>query len=486
VSFKISGWGREQGLKFLLSVVLAASTSLAGQVKVGATTQTLILTNVTVVDTRQGQELPNLTVVVKDGIIQAIAKVGLLDSTPHTQIINASGKYVIPGLWDMHVHSAFAVKPWDERVILPLYLANGITGIRDMGGDPNILEQRRKRIDAGELTGPHMMIAGPFLNSGKSDAQTIGVNTPEDARQAVDSLKAGGMDFVKILSVSPGVYWPLAEEAKRQHIHFVGHVPNGVSAAEAAEMGQKSIEHLSGVLLATSSKEDELRARTLKASESKDWSASAKAMAEALDTYSQRKAWDLFSEFVDHCTWQVPTLVWDVADANVDNPKIAADQRMKYVPRSVAKDWDPAKLTQETGAEQLALAKNLTAHYMHLVDLMRRAGVLMMAGSDSPDPYVFPGFSLHDELELLVKSGFSTRLALQAATFYPALFMTKLNRYGVVETGHVADLVVLDDDPLKDIGNTRKISAVILGGRYFGRAELDKMLEQVEGIARTE
>jgi imidazolonepropionase-like amidohydrolase len=471
-------------MKLLLSILLAASTALAGQVKVGATAQTLILTNVTVIDTRYGKNLPNVTVVVKDGIIQAVAKIGLIDSSPHTQIVNGTGKYVIPGLWDMHVHSAGGAAIWDEKIILPLYLANGITGIRDMGGDPSILEQRRKRIESGQLPGPHMMIAGPFLNGGKSDAQTIGVNTPDEAREAVDSIKARGMDFVKILSgVRPGVYWPLAEEAKRQHIHFVGHVPAGVSAAEAAVMGQKSIEHLSGVLLTTSSKEAELQERILEAAEKQDWPAYSHVMGEALDTYSQPKAWELFSEFVDHCTWQVPTLVWDVAQANVDNPAISDDPRMRYVPKSVAKDWDPAKLTQEAGADQLAQSKKETARYMQLVDLMRRAGVMMMAGTDSPDPYVFPGFSLHDELELLVKSGLNTTQALQAATFYPALFMTKLDRYGVVETGHVADLVVLDDDPIKDISNTRKISALILGGRYFGRNELDKMLEQAEETA---
>lgn len=475
-------------MKALLSLFLAASTALAGQVKVAASGQTLILTNITVIDTRLAQTLPHVTVVVKDGTVQAVAKVGLIDSSPHTQVINGTGKYLIPGLWDMHVHSAGGpAKPWDEKIILPLYIANGITGIRDMGGDPAILEQRRKRIDAGELVGPHMRMAGPFLNGGTSDAQTIAVNTPDEARQAVDSLKARGVDFVKILSgISPGVYWPLTEEAKLQHIHFAGHVPTGVSAAEASIMGQKSIEHLSGVLLATSSKEKELRQQMLDAIEKKDWAAYSRANDEALETYSPPKAWDLFSEFVDNCTWQVPTLVWDIAAANVDNPAIADDPRMKYVPRSVAKAWDPAKLSQETGAEQLAQAKKLTAHYVQLVDLMRRAGVMMMAGTDSPDPYVFPGFSLHDELQLLVKSGLSNMQALQAATFYPALFMTKLDRYGVVETGHAADLVVLDEDPLQDIANTKKISAVVLGGRYFGRAELDKMLHDAADIAATE
>jgi imidazolonepropionase-like amidohydrolase len=123
---------------------------------------------------------------------------------------------------------------------------------------------------------------------------------------------------------------------------------------------------------------------------------------------------------------------------------------------------------------------------MDIVGTMRRAGVLIMAGSDSPDPYVIPGFSLHDELDLLVKAGLSTTQALQAATFYPALFLAKLDRYGVVEEGHVADLVLLDGDPLADIANTRRISAVILGGRYMAREELDKTLAQAEAIAKSE
>lgn len=474
-------------MKYLLVFLLATATSMADQNKLSTSTETLILTNANVVDTRHGLTLPNLTVVIKGGMIKAVAKVGLIDSNHKTQVINATGKYVIPGLWDMHVHTAGgSAKPWDESILLPLFLANGITGIRDMGGDPAILERRRNRIEAGELLGPHMAITGPFLNRGKSDAQTIGVNTPDEAREAVASLKSRGMDFIKVLDVDPGVYWVIADEAKRQHIRLVGHVPSGVSAAEAAVMGQASIEHLSGVLLASSSKETESRKQLLDAVSKKDWTEYSQAEGLALEGYNPSKAWDLFGGFVDNCTWQVPTLVWDVAQANVDNPAIAEDARMQYVPASVAKNWDPSKLTQETGADLLVQTKKTTAQYIRIVDLMRRAGVLMMAGTDAPDPYVFPGFSLHDELGLLVKSGLSTTQALQAATFNPALFLTKLDRYGIVEAGHVADLVVLNDDPLKDIGNTRNISAVILGGRYFSRDELDKMLQRAQELARTE
>jgi hypothetical protein len=459
---------------------------LAGQVKPGATSDTLILAHVNVIDTRHGLTLPNMTVAVKDGTIAAVARIGLIGGGENMQVINATGKYLIPGLWDMHVHSAGgAVKPWDERILFPLYIANGVTGIRDMGGDPTIVEQRRKRIESGEL-GPHMVIAGPFLNRGPSDAQTIGLNTPNEARQAIDSLKARGMDFVKIVDVDPGVYWVITEEAKIQHLRFVGHVPTGVSASEASVMGQASIEHLSGVVLATSSEESQLRQQMLEAVSKKDGTAYSQALVRALDTYSASKAWDLFAQFVDNCTWQVPTLIWDVAQANLDRAEIAQDPRMKYVPASMAKRWAPAKLAQQTGAMQLAEAKRLAAQYMKMVGVMRRAGVFLMTGTGSPDPYVFPGFSLHDELELLVKAGWTNTQALQAATFNPALFLTKLDRYGVVEEGHAADLLLLDDDPLKDISNTRKISAVILGGRYFGRGELDRMLRQAEEMARAD
>jgi hypothetical protein len=474
---------------FVLSIFLAAaSTLLAGQVKPGATSDALLLTHVNVIDTRHGLILPNMTVAVKDGTIQAVAKIGLIGGGPNLRVINATGKYLIPGLWDMHVHSAGgggAAKPWDERILFPLYIANGITGIRDMGGDPTILEQRRKRIESGEL-GPHMMIAGPVLNSGQSDSHTVGVNTPNEARQAIDTLKGRGMDFVKIVDVDPGVYWVITEEAKIQHIRFAGHVPTGVSASEASVMGQASIENLSGVVLGSSSEESQLRQKMLEAVSKKDWTAYSQALGRAMDTYSASKAWDLFGQFVDNCTWQVPTLVWDVAQANLDHAEIAQDPRMKYVPASLAKRWASAKLAEETEAVPLAQRKSLAAEHMKIAGLMRRAGVFLMTGTDSPDPYVFPGFSLHDELELLVKAGWTTTQALQAATFNPALFLTKLDRYGVVEEGHAADLVLLDDDPLKDISNTRKISAVILGGRYFGRDELDKVLEQAEGMARSE
>ena len=256
-------------MKAILLAGLCLTTFLwAGSkpgVKSKTANQTLIFTNVNVVSMRDGSIAPGMTVVIKQGRITGVAKLSSVAQDRNSQIVNANGKYMVPGLWDMHVHSAFVSPTWDEKVIYPLYIANGVTGVRDMGGDPDVLEHRRIRIDKGELLGPHIIMAGPFLAAGKSDRQTIAVNTPEEARQAVDAVKKRGLDFVKILSVPRDSYFAIADESAKQKISFVGHVPYAVSASEAATAGQRSIEHLSGILLACSSQEDEFRTQGLAA-----------------------------------------------------------------------------------------------------------------------------------------------------------------------------------------------------------------------------
>jgi imidazolonepropionase-like amidohydrolase len=438
-----------------------------------------------VIDIRTGGIANGMTVMIQDGKITAIAKLALIQQMRGITVVNASGKFLIPGLWDMHVHSAFADSPWDEKLIYPLYIANGITGIRDMGGDASMLEQRRDAIRNGHLLGPQMFIAGPFLAMGKPDEQTIPVPTAEDAKRAVDSIKAGGFDFVKILSNVPrDSYFAIAEEAAKQKIPFAGHVPYSISAEEAAEAGQRSIEHLTGILLACSSREQEIRKSELEALAAHNYAAFEKLGNEILASYDTDKAKALFYQFTEHSTWQVPTLVWTMANSHLDNPDLLNDPRLKYVPSSVRKAWDPAKLAKS--AEETALEKAEAERDIQLVRDMHRHGVQFMAGSDGPDPFVFPGFSLHEELELLVRSGLTPLQALQSATFNPALFEQKLDRFGAIEKGHMADLVMLDGNPLADIRNTRKIAAVVLGGHYFSRTELDRMLRDAEDRAKKE
>ena len=236
-------------------------------------------------------------------------------------------------------------------------------------------------------------------------------------------------------------------------------------------------------MLACSSEENELRQKKLAARANHDGAAYAAATMRALATYDRNQASSLFIQFAENATWQVPTLVWTRANATLDNPAIKADVRMKYAPASLRVEWDPEKLLKQTSPEEMADLQKEFARDLELVRAMHKSGVPIMAGSDGPDPYVFPGFSLHDELELLVKSGFTPTEALQAATFTPTLFLAKGESYGVVEKDHVADLVLLDANPLEDITNIRKINAVVLGGKYYSREDLDRMLAQVEQAA---
>ena len=471
-------------MKVCLTASLCLAALLSAEVKPKAQPEMLIFTNVNVVNTRNGGIEEGVTVVITKDRITGVGKVGFVPERRNIHVINANGKYMIAGLWDMHVHSAFVSPAWDEKVIYPLYIANGVTGVRDMGGDPDVLQSRRSRIESGELLGPHLFLAGPFLTGGKSDQQTIAVNSPEEARRAVDTIKGRGEDFVKILSNIPrDSYFAIADEAAKQKISFVGHVPYSVSAREAVTAGQKSVEHLSGILLACSSREEDLRAQGLTALANRDYAAYEKLGSRVMATYDQTKARTLFMQIAQSATWQVPTLVWTQAGSRMDDQNLENDPRLKYVPTSVRGQWNPANLLKNTSPEDLADLKAEAARALELVKAMHGAGVQFMAGTDGPDPFVFPGFSLHDELEWLVKSGFTPLQALQAATFNPALFLGKLDKYGVAETGHAADLVLLDADPLQDIHNTRKIFGVVVSGKYYPREALDKMLEQVEKLA---
>ncbi len=202
-----------------------------------------------------------MTVVVKSGRIQAVARFGLIAENHNVRVINSAGWYMIPGLWDMDVHTASTSgTAWDEKIIYPLYVANGVTGVRDMGGgDPDLLEQRRQQVEDGALPSPHIFVA-PFLSDGSSDAQSVALNDRAEAQEALARLKERGVILLTIRpDISRDSYFALADEAAKLKIQFAGLVPDSITDSEASAAGQRSIERLSGILLACSSKEDALR-----------------------------------------------------------------------------------------------------------------------------------------------------------------------------------------------------------------------------------
>src|SRR5260370_547982 len=470
-------------MRTLFIVFLCLRTWVWAQPEPGPSAETLVFTNVNVVDTRNGRILPGMTVVVRGGTIQGVARFGLIAETHNVRMINAGGKYMIPGLWDMDVHTAGISAAWDEKIIYPLSVANGVTGVRDMGGDPDLLERRRQRIEDGTFPGPHILFADKFLSGRESNSQTVAVNKPAEAREALANLKKRGVNLVTIRSDIPrDSYFALADEAAKLKIKFEGPVQDSMTAGEASAAGQRSIERLSGIPLACSSKEEALRQQASQALANQHVAPHTVVATLAMATYDPEKAWNLFIQLSNNNTWQVPALIWSQTMASMGDTNLTVDPRLMYVPIFVRREWELDKL--RISPDALELAKKQSVRELELVNAMRRAGVQFMAGSGGPDPYVYPGFSLHTELEWLVKSGFSPTQALQSATLDAALFLVKLDKFGVVETGHAADLVLLEANPLEDIRNTRKIAAVIMAGKYYSPQELDKMLARDAEVAR--
>jgi imidazolonepropionase-like amidohydrolase len=287
-----------------------------------------------------------------------------------------------------------------------------------------------------------------------------------------------GVDFVKVYSrLTREQFFAIADEVKRLGVPFAGHVPFTVTAAEASKAGLRAYEHLLSVETGVSTKEDELRQIQMEAPIFQ-W-----PDAETVkQSYSQQKAEELYACFVMNDTWQVPTLVVIKAMMNKSESVKKDELRFKFLPGFMKDFWsfEYPGFDSETFEKNM---KDLYPFYEMLVRDMQRAGVGIMAGSDTPNPFVFPGFSLHEELELLVLAGLTPMEALQSATINPARFLGYLDSHGTIEKGKAADLVLLNANPLDNISNTKKIDAVILGGEFLGQDELKALWRKAEDAA---
>jgi imidazolonepropionase-like amidohydrolase len=353
--------------------------------------------------------------------------------------------------------------------------------VRDMGGDVPVLFAWRKQIAAGEIVGPRMVVSGPMLDALLPDGKlrfpsSVAVSTPESAVAAVDSLKAQGVDFIKVQSViSHDAYLAAAAEAHKQGLPIVGHVPDKVRIAEAIAAGQKSIEHLMGSFEGCSTEEEK-------------FISGAGDLKLLLATYDPKRCDALIGLLAKSQTWQVPTLAWQRGGTFLDQRDLQHQPLDKYVPgywrevtwRRFTEEMMPGLLH-----DPLALRQEYFARNLQMVGAQHRAGVPFLAGTDAaPGVYIMPGFSLHDELANFVEAGFSPMESLQTATSNPAKFLGTESTFGSIEPGKIADLVLLRANPLDDIHNTQKIDAVIANGRFFDRAALDGLLAQVKISAK--
>ena len=462
----------------MLRAVLVVLTLSAGPWnRASAQAVSLLIEHVAVVDVIAARVQPDMTVEIRGRTISAMSAGRRVQIPPGATVIDGRGKYLIPALWDMHVHTSWP--PGVEQIFLPLMVANGVLGARDMhSGSISTIVPLKRAVASGSQIGPRLFVAGPAVDGPNSYLPGSRIVRAEDeARAAVRQLKADGVDFIKVYSSLPKeLYLAVASEAKKNGIPFVGHVPYPVTAAEASDAGQRSMEHLTEVDVGTSSEEARIKAEEVEAMNHKNGSIPDANRLRA--TYDSAKAASLFARFRRNDTWQVPTLVVLYQPGQLAHGGHPADDSLlAYVPKGLRDYWQ--SLPPEFAAKLAAL---YTIH-ADLVGQINRAGVSMLAGSDCPNPYVYPGFSLHDELGLLVHAGLTPAEALRTATINPARFLGLTDSLGVLATGKVADLVFLDGNPLQDIANTKRIRAVIQGGHLLDRRALDALLARAKALA---
>ena len=434
----------------------------------------LSITHVNVVDVESGAVRPDRTVVIEGDRIRAITT----SAPAGGRTIDARGAYMIPGLWDMHVHLGMG-----GRSALALLVANGVTGVRDMGGKFDLVRSWRDSVTAGTLVGPRIEMTGPIVENARwlsavrgileqtgdtaavrDFSERIPVATPEEARAAVARVAALGVTLLKVRNdPPPDAYFALLAEARTRGIRVVGHPPQRVSLAEASDSGQVSLEHeLLGFV-------------------NNRWVSS-------LDEMTPADRASLYARFVRNHTALVPTLIAGVgfrrmpdslAIAMIEGTSAPADPRHRYLDPLLAHHWrSQMEMKKMEGAQPdwVALHK-LAAARLAGAD---SAGVMILAGTDLGTPLTYPGFAVHDELYLLVRDGgLSPRRALWAATLGPAQFFHRERDAGSIAPGKVADLVLLDANPLTDIRAVGRIRAVIRSGRYLDRAALDALLASV-------
>jgi imidazolonepropionase-like amidohydrolase len=462
-------WGIAIGL-----LVATACAEHTGQ-------NTIAITHISVIDVASGATRADNTVLVMGNRITYAGPAASAKIPSGATVIDGRGKFLIPGLWDMHVH-AFAYVFSDFAG--PLMIANGVTGARDMGWFIDTTLRWKADISAGREIGPRLVAGvrmdGPF----KRPRFVAHVITEEDGVRAVDTLskkKDGSRraDFIKTYSWVPrAAYFGIAREAKKLGVPFAGYVPYSVSMVEASDAGQHSIEHEDDLMRACTSRDSLLRARFGDTTDlARDQLKMMRAQARLIQTsYDPVHCRSVIATLAHNHTWVTPTLVVYQPYAHAFDSASTHPELAKYLPGIVQGGW-VHMATPAMPADSIVIRSYFS--FDRTRDL-KDAGVKLLAGTDMPHAFVYPGFSLHEELELLVRSGLTPREALRAATYNPAEFLGALDSLGTVAQGKVADLVLLDADPLADIRNTRRISVVIANGRVFDRTARAQLLKRVE------
>ena len=425
-------------------LTLLAAALLGSTARIEA--QTITIDNVTIVDVTNGRLQQRKTIVVEGNRVARIENASA--TTRAAATLDGTGMFVIPGLWDMHIHAYFtndtARFHSTSEVMLPLFIVNGVTGVRDLGSNLDAALAARDSVAAHQLIGPRMLVSGPMLDGPTTRyAAAIKVGTEEEARVAVRMLKQRGVDLIKTQSLIPkDAYFALADEATRAGIPFEGHVPNAITGMEAITAHQRSFEHLIGVR----------------------------------DT-----ATSLLEALARNRVWQCPTVINSVGTA----ADFLSDPGVPFWLRQSVDGWRRTATNRAAESDSAArAAEERATRRLGLIKKMHDLKIPFLAGTDAPAGYdLVPGASIHRELQLFVRAGLTPLQALQTATLNPASYFGKTAEWGTIAAGKTADLVVLRANPLADIANTRAVAAVVADGRYYSPRELDRLRLRIMELA---
>jgi imidazolonepropionase-like amidohydrolase len=392
-----------------------------------------------VIDVATGRLRNGLTVVTQgDRIVGIGPRIAIPRGAAR---VNGKGRFLIPGLWDMHSHHQGT-----GADCLDLFVAKGVVGTRDMGGDADFILPLRERVRSGSVLGPEIVAAGPILDDAPpSYPYRRRVTNAQQARETVADLKRAGVDFIKVHDHTPReVFFAIAEEAPKLGLPFAGHVPQGVKVEEAADAGIRSIEHLSNY----------------------------DVFGECLvnDSYTLAGCRRLFEKLAAKGVWQTPTLAFfeTIPDVFSGRPLAHAEYASDLLLNAMRHNVEVSHVPAST-LEKMRLAGQVS---LQVLPDMYSLGNRFLAGCDG----LVPGFCLHDELEWFTRAGFSPLQALQTATINPARFLGREDTQGTIEVGKRADLILLDANPLLDIRNVTQIADVVVRGKLVTRPAIDKIL----------
>ncbi len=439
----------------------------------------LALTGATVIDVAAGTLVKGKTVLVKGDTIIAVVDDKAAASYHPRKTLRLNGKYLMPGLWDSHVHFGGGPELIEEnKHLLPLYIAHGITTVRDCSGDlPDTVLAWRGDINAGKMSGPTIFTSGAKLEGYKPLWKgTIEVGTPEEVTAALDKLQGQKVDFVKITenTMTPPIYLEALAQAKARGMRTSAHIPVQLTVGEVAEAGLGTIEHQAYLLRASTPRERELTTQVAMGKIT-----GKEAMQLSLESFDANAAIRSFRRLAALGTAVVPTLNGSFVTAYLDKDDHAKDAYLQYIGKGLRAtyDWRVQRAAKDDAAA-IALRQATIEKAASLLPLLSQAGVSILAGTDAGflNSFNYPGIALHDELGIFVKYGLTPLQALQSAVIAGPRFLGKLDRYGSVAENKAADLLVLDANPLEDISATRKIRLVVSRGVVSNRAQLDKML----------